>query len=378
MMSKRCILFITGTRADFGKLKPLMLAVDKSPDFRIDIFATGMHTLLQYGRTANEIYKSGLNNIHIFTNQFINEAADQVLANTIQGLSRFIHEAPPDMIIVHGDRVETLAGAIVGAFNNILVGHIEGGERSGTIDESIRHAVSKLAHVHLVANPEASNRLVQLGEAAKTIHIIGSPDIDIMASKNLPSITQVKQYYQIDFENYLLAIYHPVTTEIDKIETHANIFVDALLAMGKETIVIYPNNDLGSNIILSAYERLKNIAFIKLFPSMRFEYFLSLLKHATLIIGNSSAAIREAPFYGVPSVNIGTRQHGRFQYQGICNTPYDKQQIIQAVQAMQGLTLTSNHYFGQGDSSKKFMEIIEREAFWQTTRQKHFVDLKNK
>ncbi len=374
-MTNRRILFITGTRADFGKLKSLIHAVQNMDGFKPHVFATGMHTLLKYGETVHEIYKEGLENIHTFVNQFIGEPADMVLANTIQGVSRFVHEAPPDMIVVHGDRVESVAGAIVGALNNILVAHIEGGERSGTIDESIRHATSKFAHLHFVANQDAANRLIQLGENPASVFVIGSPDMDIMISKNLPAIDKVKEYYAIDFEKYFIALYHPVTTEINKMKTHVNVFVDALLETKKETVLVYPNNDPGAGEILSAYEKLDNIPFIKIFPSLRFEYFLTLLKHADLIIGNSSAGIREASFYGVPAVNIGTRQNKRFQHDSICNVSHDKQEIIRAVQKMEKKKFKKTNYFGNGDSDKKFIEIISSENVWKTPKQKYFMDL---
>ena len=146
------ILFLTGTRADFGKLRPLIQQVDAHPNFEAVVFVTGMHTLELYGYTVLEVRNAGFRNLHVHMNQFPNEPMDLVLANTISGLSRFVHEETPDLIVVHGDRVEALAGAVVGALRNILVAHVEGGELSGTVDDLIRHAVSKLSHLHCVAN----------------------------------------------------------------------------------------------------------------------------------------------------------------------------------------------------------------------------------
>ena len=163
------VLFLTGTRADYGKLKSLMNIIEKSTSFQCSIFATGMHTLSRYGNTVNEIYKNGFQDIHTYMNQIKGDGMDIILANTIHGLSRYVHENRPDLIVVHGDRVETLAGAIVGTLNNILVAHIEGGELSGTVDELIRHSVSKLAHIHFVANAKAADRLKQLGEDSANI-----------------------------------------------------------------------------------------------------------------------------------------------------------------------------------------------------------------
>src|SRR5262249_33469221 len=148
------------------------------------IFVTGMHTLESYGYTVDEVRKGGFEHVFVHVNQIIGEPMDLILANTVHGLSRYVHDSPPDMIVVHGDRVEALAGAIVGSLRNIRTVHIEGGEISGTIDGSIRHAISKLAHIHCVANNDAAGRLIQMGEDPRAIYVIGSPDIDIMISQN--------------------------------------------------------------------------------------------------------------------------------------------------------------------------------------------------
>src|SRR3972149_5514199 len=177
---RKKILFVSGTRADFGKIKPLIQQVKDSDDFEYQIFATGMHLLSVYGMTVLEIKKAGFDNIYSFINQdsAITSQMDLVLATTVQGLAYYVREYKPDLLVVHGDRVESLAGALVGCLNNILVAHIEGGERSGTIDELIRHAITKLSHIHFVSNNEARNRLVQMGEISSSIFVIGSPDID--------------------------------------------------------------------------------------------------------------------------------------------------------------------------------------------------------
>ena len=178
----RHILFLTGTRADFGKLKPLIEATSRTPGLKTSIFATGMHMLARYGATVHEIRKAGFRNIFTYINQDGSRATqmDLVLATTVQGIAHYVRENPPDLLVVHGDRIETLAGAIVGALNNILVAHIEGGELSGTIDELIRHAVTKLSHLHFVANRVARNRLLQMGERSESVFTIGSPDVDVM------------------------------------------------------------------------------------------------------------------------------------------------------------------------------------------------------
>lgn len=373
----RKVLFLSGTRADFGKLKSLIQAVDNTEGFEYKIFVTGMHLLSKYGSTYLEIEKSGFHNVYKFINQYLGEPMDMILANTIQGLSHYIHEECPDMIVVHGDRVEALAGAIVGSLNNILVTHIEGGERSGTIDELIRHSVSKLSHIHFVANEEAKSRLLQLGESQESVVIFGSPDIDVMKSDKLPSIKNVKEYYNIPFNHYHIVMFHPVTTEVESIETYANNLVDAILSFKNENfVVIYPNNDHGTNEILRVYKRLEKQKHVKLFPSIRFESFLVLIEEAKSIIGNSSAGIREAPIYGVPALNIGTRQNLRYFSPSITNTGYDKGDILQGLQNILDGTnrYEPSEYFGKGNSAEIFIKFLKSDDLWTISPQKVFHD----
>jgi UDP-N-acetylglucosamine 2-epimerase (hydrolysing) len=370
------ILFLTGTRADYGKLKPLIRAAEASPDFDVKIFVTGMHTLEAYGYTVDEVRAGEHKNIHVYCNQIIGEPMDIVLANTIVGISRLVHGNPPDLIVVHGDRVEALAGAIVGSMRNILTAHIEGGELSGTVDELIRHSVSKLSHIHFVANEDARKRLVQMGETWDSIFVIGSPDIDVMLSGRLPSIAEVKSHYEIPFDKYGIAIFHPVTTELDKISRYAESFVDALVVSEKNFVVIYPNNDHGSEIVLRAYDRLKRNLRFRVLPSLRFEFFLTLLKNASFIIGNSSASIREAPVYGVPAINIGSRQKNRFHHKTIINVENDEGAIVAAIEHANAMGQQEpSMHFGRGNSADLFMAALRGAIAWELPRQKQFVDI---
>jgi len=374
-MNPRKILFLTATRADFGKLKPLIQQTARAPEYQYSIFATGMHMLARYGSTIYEIHKAGFERVFSYINQDASQNAgmDLTLANTVQGLGHYIREFPPELIVIHGDRLEALAGAIVGAFNNVLVAHVEGGEVSGTVDELIRHAVTKLSHVHFVANDEARQRLLQMGEASEQIYVIGSPDIDVMLS-DLPDLEDVKRRYDVPFTAYGILLYHPVTTELAELPAHAASLVEAVRRSGRNFVVIYPNNDSGSEIILAALEPLTRDPRFRLLPSMRFEYFLSLLKHARVMVGNSSAGIREAPVYCVPTVNIGSRQRNRFQHPSIVNVPEEAGAILQALANLPTLSTPCLH-FGRGDSAQQFLQCLRREKFWQTPRQKLFRDM---
>lgn len=381
----RKILFLTGTRADFGKLKTLIKSVDSSELFEVAIFITGMHTLSRYGYTVDEVYRTipehrlqdGTRSVYVFHNQVAGDPMERILSSTIDGLSRYLTEFSPDLIVVHGDRVETLAGAITGAMRNILVAHIEGGEISGTIDELIRHAVTKMSHVHFVANKQAFDRLLQLGERLETVHVIGSPDIDLIMSSSLPDIHEVKRYYNIPYDNFGVVLYHPVTTDLLDTEHSAQEIADAIIESGRNHVVIYPNNDEGCELIFSAWKRLEGMKNIRILPSMRVEFFLALLKSAKYLLGNSSAGIHECPVIGTPTINVSTRQRGRSSSECILNVKGSKSELINAMNKCwySPVKYSPDMQFGDGNSAKRFLEILSNDNFWKTSTQKQFNDI---
>ena len=376
MQFKKKIIFLTGTRADFGKIKSLIQILDSHQNFEVFVFVTGMHLQQEYGYTLLEIQRCNFKNIHTYENHTHEITMDLTLANTITGFSAFCKETKPDLIVVHGDRVETLAGAIVGALNNILVAHIEGGELSGTVDELIRHSVSKLSHVHFVSSQQAKKRLIQMGEISASVFVIGSPDLDILSSASLPVLDVVKRYYQINFEHYAVVMFHPVTTEIQNMQHYVNTVVQALLQDGNNYVVVYPNNDLGSTTILKSYESLKNNPRFRIIPSLRFEYFLTLLKSARFLLGNSSAGIHEAPYLGIPVINIGSRQNNRSSNADIINVDYNSDAILESIISAENMQINPLEIDPeQPNSAQKFLESLESERFWKLNHQKQFRDL---
>ena len=370
------IIFLTGTRADFGKIKSLISILDNNQEFEVYVFVTGMHLQKEYGYTLIEIERCHFKNVHTYQNHTHETTMDLTLAKTIEGLSSYCKEINPDLIVVHGDRVETLAGAIVGSLNNILVAHIEGGELSGTVDELIRHSVSKLSHIHFVSNDEAAKRLIQMGEMKSSIFTIGSPDVDVMFSNDLPSLDIAKKYYEITFDTYAIVMFHPVTTEANEMQEYAQNFVEALQNDYHNYIIIYPNNDLGSKYIIEEYKKLIDNARFRIFPSLRFEYFLTLLKNSQFIIGNSSAGIREAPYYGIPIINIGTRQQNRAIHADIINVEYEQESILNALQNIDLHKVSNSDLnFGKGNSTQLFENVVKSSSIWKINHQKQFRDL---
>jgi len=228
--------------------------------------------------------------------------------------------------------------------------------------------------LHFVSNEDAKNRLIQMGEIVDSVFAIGSPDVDVMLSDSLPSWENVKQRYDINFDKYGVFLYHPVTTEIESLELHINTVIDALEKIKMNFVVIYPNNDMGSEIIFKALKRIEHNQKYKVFPSLRFEFFLTLLKNAYVVIGNSSAGVREAPVFGIPTINIGTRQENRFFHSSIINVDVDEEAIINAYNNLSQVHKPSYH-FGQGNSADQFMKIINTDSIWKTPCQKQFQDI---
>ena len=378
MNPKMNILFLTGTRADYGKIKVLIDSVVNSDNYSASIFVTGMHMLSLYSSTHEEISDNHSDDVEIykFINQNLSSTMDETLAKTVLGLSDYVKEYKPDKIVIHGDRVETLAGVIVASLNNIPSIHIEGGEVSGTIDELIRHAVSKMATIHCVSNDEAMSRLLQMGENEDKIRVIGSPDVDVMLSEELPTLDVVKTHYDINFNEYGLLLFHPVTTEVDQVESQINTLINAICKSKINVIVIFPNNDLGSIQIINAYKNLpKNFHIL---PSMRFEFFITLLKNSSLIIGNSSAGIREAPYFGVPTINVGTRQNDRSIAQSVFNIEgFEEDTLAEKIIEVSKVSFPPSAMFGSIGTADRFMEMLNNFDSSELGVQKYFINLKD-
>ena len=333
-----------------------------------------MHVISKFGNTYQEVLKLFKKNVFIFKNQVENDKLEKILSNTIDKFSKIIKKIEPDLIIIHGDRVEALAAASVGSLNHIHTAHVEGGEISGTIDDTIRHAITKLCHSHFVGSLIAKKRVTKMGEIKKNIYTIGSPDIDIIQKKNLPPIRHVKRRYSILYKKYSILLWHSVTSKLDSLKKHTEKIVNYINLSEKNFIIIYPNNDPGSNIIINCYKKI-NRKKNKILKNMRFEYFLSLLKNAEFIIGNSSSAIYEAPILGTPAINIGDRQNKRLNAKVIKNLNIEELNNQKILKFLKNYKKINKKYYGYGDSDKKFLKILLNKKFWKTSKQKFFSDI---
>lgn len=370
---KKRLVFLSGTRADFGKIQPLALAAERA-GHHVIIFVTGMHMLERYGLTKVEVCRA-FKNVAEFVNQREGDPLDLVLTKTVTGFSDYLRETRPDLVVIHGDRVEAFAGAIVCATNYIPCAHVEGGEISGTIDEIFRHCNTKLSNVHLVSSEVAKRRVMAMGEAADRIHVIGSPELDLHLQPSGVTLGEVKERYEIEFDDYGICIFHPVTSETGSIGQQAADLFASLKESRRNFVVIAPNNDPGSKEIFAVIDSLPAERF-RLLPSMRFSHFSELLKNASAFIGNSSVGVREAPFLGLPSLDVGTRQTKR----ALADTVHqcaaaDKQAILAFLCEHWGKRYSPNREFGSGSATEKFVKLLEGRALFDTPMQKVFSDI---
>jgi len=373
---KKKIIFITATRADFGKLKSLIKITKQNKKFDVSIVVTGMHMLPNFGNTHQEIDKFFSTGIIKFKNQKFGDNLENILTRTTKKFSEIVKKIKPHLIIVHGDRVESLACALVGSLNHVLTAHVEGGELSGTIDDTIRHTVTKLSHIHFAGNQLAKRRIVNMGERKKGVFVVGSPDIDILTSKKLQNIEIVKKKYDIKFKDYAVLLWHPVTSNIKNLKKDTIKLIKLINSYKINFIVINSNNDPGTKIIIDSYKIYLNKKKCKIFKSIRFESFITLLKNSKFIIGNSSAGIYEAPVLGVPVLNIGSRQHKRLKSCGIKDINVSVLSKKKITDFLQTFKKEKKKYFGGGNTSKKFIKVLNSSSIWKTPNQKYFSDKK--
>lgn len=373
-MTGQKLIFVTGTRADFGKLEPLAVAASQN-GFDVSFFVTGMHMMEAYGTTKIEVHRTPNVGVYEFLNQRPGDPQDTILAKTMIGFSDFIQEHAPDLVLVHGDRVEALACALVCATNYVRCAHIEGGEVSGTIDELFRHCNSKLAYCHFVSSETAAKRVKALGEDEESIYVIGSPELDFHAKPSGITLDDVIARYQIADRDYGVCTFHPVTSEADQMGAQAQDLFGALAESGKYFVIIRPNNDPGCDGILDVINRLPKDRF-RVLPSMRFSHFSELMKNAACMIGNSSAGVREAPFVGISSLDVGSRQTNRSFAASIFKARADETaKISEFLQTQWGVTYSGQTEFGQGDATNQFIQVLKSPAFWARSFQKRFHDV---
>lgn len=370
-MKKRKILFITERRADYSRLKPIMKLVQKSPKLELQLVVTGMHLLKKFGETRKVILKDGFKIdkvIPMFEENDEDDGAAMTrgMGKALIAFSEVFPKLKPDIIFSGFDIGANFAAAITGMHINTVVAHIQGGEVSGTVDEVIRHGMTKFAHIHFAATEQSRKRIIKLGEDPNYVFNVGSPSLDTIHNIDYPSKQDMARKYKFDPEKPLIIVLqHPVTTEVNQVENQIKQTIDAVGEINKryntQALAVYSNNDAGGKKIVSLLEK----SGIKSYPHIPYEDFLRLMNIASVLVGNSSAGIHEAPSLKLPTVNIGTREQFREKGVNTVDVGYDKKQIFQAIEMclfdkkfIKKVQNGKNPYDG-GNTAEKVVKILE-------------------
>ncbi len=370
-MKKKKILIVTERRADFSRFKPVLDKIKKDKNFKYILVVTGIHLLKKYGYSFKEIEKTGLKitkKFPMYTNVSIKEddGASMVSAfgKAIIELSKILKKTKPDIILSGFDIAANFAVTVVGAHMNIPVAHIQGGEVSGTIDESIRHAMSKFAHYHLVSNKDASKRLINMGEKKSNVYIVGCPSIEALFNEKSLGKKEIENKFGLNLsKKFIIVIQHSVTSEIKDTKYQIKKTIEAIKKYNVQTLFICPNNDAGSTLILKEIKKNKNIFHA---PTLTLSEYRSLLEKCFVLVGNSSSGIHEASSFLKPVINIGTRQNGRLRSKNIIDVNYSKEEIFNSLKKLNNKRFYSklinnlkNPYYYPNTSSK-ILKILKK------------------
>ncbi|HAZ36847.1 MAG TPA: UDP-N-acetylglucosamine 2-epimerase (hydrolyzing) [Clostridiaceae bacterium] len=364
----RKVAVITGTRADYGILYPVLKAIDSSQNLKLQLIVCGMHLCPDFGMTIKEIEKDGFEISDKFETVFSSDTGSS-MAKTV-GLSimyaaQSFERLKPDIVLVLGDRGEMLAAAIAACYMNIPVAHIHGGEVSGTVDESIRHAITKLSHIHFPATEDSRNRIIKMGEKEENVFVVGAPGLDVIKSTKYISREEFLNKFGLKDDKIILMTQHPVTTEIDDVDFQIRETLNAIVSIGKQTVITYPNSDSGGRMIIRRIEEYRQkYSFIKVYKNLSQYDYLNLLNNADVMVGNSSSGIIEAASFKLPVVNIGTRQNGRLRGINVMDAAYSRKEIINAINKslyddnyIKSLDKCINPY-GDGNASGRIVKIL--------------------
>ncbi|MGN7469339.1 UDP-N-acetylglucosamine 2-epimerase [Brevibacillus sp. SAFN-007a] len=370
-MKKRKVLGVTGIRSEYDIMSSVYRAIESHPALELELIVTGAHLSDAYGLTVNEIKQDGFfiaEEIESLING--DQASSRVkgLAIQLQGLVQAVNRIKPDFLLVLGDREESMTTALVGAYMNIPVAHVAGGDRVvGNVDDQVRHAVSKLAHLHFVTNEESAARLIKMGEQPFRIYNTGNPGLDRI--RQTPVLTRRELSERLGFtinenEPLILLIQHVISTEINEAYFQMKQTMEAVKELGIKTILSYPNSDAGSQQLIKAiqeYQDLPHLYMAKNIPRLEF---VNIMREASCMIGNSSAGILEAPLLHLPVINIGNRQKGRLHAENVQFVPHSVREICSAVTK----AISDKDYrevvkkcvnpYGDGFSSQKIASVL--------------------
>jgi GDP/UDP-N,N'-diacetylbacillosamine 2-epimerase (hydrolysing) len=359
----RRICYISGTRADFGLMRSTLQAIRDHPALSLEVIATGMHLSPAYGETVREIEAAGLE-VSARVPVPLEPATGATMARNIGHMTGAFVDAMearrPDIVLLLGDRGEMLAGAMAGIHLGLPVAHVHGGERSGTVDESVRHAISKLSHLHFPATEESRQRLIRMGEMAGHIHVSGAPGLDGLTGRVAFDRTAIMTGFGLDPDRpFALMIFHPVLQETASAEADTTAQIAALTAAGLQILALKPNSDGGSDSIRAALVASGKTPGLQVITHLGREDFLAAMATAGLMIGNSSAGIIEAASFGTPVINVGSRQNLRERNANTMDTTADPAALDIAIRAQ----LAHGRYpafnvYGDGQAGRRIAGVL--------------------
>ena len=362
----RRIAYLTGTRADFGLMAGTLKRLQEQANTEVSLLVTGMHLSAEFGMTVGEVEASGLPvaaRIPLNVDDRSQQAMAQAVGQAVVGVAAVLARLEPDLLLLLGDRGEMLAGAIAALHLSIPVAHLHGGERSGTVDEPIRHAITKLSHLHLVATEESRERVVRMGEVPGDVYIVGAPSLDDVVDRI--ALPRAHLLHGIDLppqSRYALVLFHPVVQELTLAKEQVGALLEALqaeiLARDMHVVWLAPNADAGSAAILAALKRAEGqrVHGITHLPRARY---LDVLAGADVLVGNSSSGIIEAASLGTPVVNIGNRQRLRQRNANTHDCAGDARSIgLALAAAMQGGRFAPGNVYGDGKSGERIAQLL--------------------
>ena len=378
-MTKRTIAVFTGNRAEYGLQVPVLQAISKHLDLQYQLVVSGAHLDENFGRTLDEIVQDGFTiskEIKIAMVSDNRTTTAKAISSGVNEISTALEELKPDILLVYADRFEGFAAVIAGTQMNIPTAHIEGGDitEGGALDDSVRHAMTKLAHVHFTTNAEATNRILAMGEESWRVHTVGFPAIDLISQGNYATAAELEESLEVSFEKPLvLFTQHSVTTEYQKsgFQIRQSLLALSRLAEdGVQILITYPNNDVGGVEIIEEIEKFRNHPGMKISTSLgryRYHGILAMAKNTNLRIvcaGNSSSGIKETPAFGCPTVNIGSRQEGRLRGRNVIDAPYDPNAIYEAIWKclhdvdFRKISFGALNPYGVGDAGEKIASVL--------------------
>ncbi|KRA55358.1 UDP-N-acetylglucosamine 2-epimerase [Devosia sp. Root635] len=362
-MSRRRICYITGTRADFGLMRSTLQLIAQSDLLDLSILATAMHLSHLHGDTLGEIGGDGLPQPLIVPIEQGAPSGALMARNVGQMIEHFVgsfEELRPDIVLLLGDRGEMLAGAIAALHLNIHIAHIHGGERSGTVDEPVRHAISKMSHMHLVASEESADRLRKMGERASDIHVVGAPGLDGLVDLATDDRRSLARELGFDPNRPVaLFVLHPVVQEAHLAGVQAQMALNALAETDLQVVALRANSDAGGDIVNTVLERAASQDKIILRAHMKRGSFVSTMKAADLMIGNSSSGIIEAATFSTPVVNLGLRQNLRQRNHNVVDASFTPESIRAAIRrALKIGRQPAENVYGDGRAAERILKVL--------------------